>query len=501
MSNNLIRYNNSMNTVPFGKFKEKELDLFFSICFKLKEQETKELVLNFSELKELSHYENRNLDRFVKDLKSTYDKMLALNFTIGCSSNFTKFVLFTKYNINSSLRIVSIKVNEEFRYILNELTGNYTKFELMDFVTLKSGYSKNVFKLLKQWEQVGKYEITIEEFRRILDIPIKYRMSEIDKKVLKPVMEELPQHFLNLNLQKIKKGRNVSSLLFTWAKGIVILNDEKVKTKNKINIEYGEQISMFAEEKKIKKTVESPKSKEEIRETLEGYLKESSLKKDSSIHDEEREEDNTKDKFPPNDFLNLCEENNEINYIPLEECSPEMKKLSKKIEKEQKENEKLNDFSKEITLAITQLKKEIASASLFFKRILQTELADFEKKSQEWHWLFTGLDYNTLSLDHLKQFNELTKFFENKLGLSISETALEKCVSHVQESPINREGKELDSTALKNLISIKDIPEEKLLSKSGKNLVGGALISRLKKIAKELKKDIQLEGGKIILAY
>ena len=74
----------------------------------------------------------------------------------------------------------------------------------MDFVTLKSGYSKNVFKLLKQWEQVGKYEITIEEFRRILDIPIKYRMSEIDKKVLTPVMEELPQHFLNLNLKKIK---------------------------------------------------------------------------------------------------------------------------------------------------------------------------------------------------------------------------------------------------------------------------------------------------------
>lgn len=485
MINNLIRYNNSMNTVPFGKFKEKELDLFFSICFKLKEQETKELVLNFSELKELSHYENRNLDRFVKDLKSTYDKMLALNFTIGFSSNFTKFVLFTKYNINSSLRIVSIKVNEEFRYILNELTGNYTKFELMDFVTLKSGYSKNVFKLLKQWEQVGKYEITIEEFRRILDIPIKYRISEIDKKVLKPVMEELPQHFVNLNLKKIKKGRNISKLLFTWAKGIVILNDEKVKTKNNINIEYGEQIKMFADEKKIKNTVKKPNSKEEIRKTLEGYLKESSLKKDYSILDEEREEDNTKDKFPPNDFLNSSEKNNEINYIPLEECSPEMKKL--------------NDFSKEITLAITQLKKEIASASLFFKRILQTELADFEKKSQEWHWLFTGLDYNTLSLDHLKQFNELTKFFEDKLGLSISETALEKCVSPIQESPINREGKELDSTALKNLISIKDIPEEKLLSKSGKNLVGGALISRLKKIAKELGKNIELEDGKIIL--
>lgn len=494
MSNNLIRYNNSMNTVPFGKFKEKELDLFFSICFKLKEQETKELVLNFSELKELSHYENRNLDRFVKDLKSTYDKMLALNFTIGCSSNFTKFVLFTKYNINSSLRIVSIKVNEEFRYILNELTGNYTKFELMDFVTLKSGYSKNVFKLLKQWEQVGKYEITIEEFRRILDIPIKYRMSEIDKKVLKPVMEELPQHFFNLNLQKIKKGRNVSKLLFTWAKGIVILNDEKVKTKNKINIEYGEQIKMFADEKKIKNTVEPPKSKEEIREKLEGYLK-----KDILISNEEKEYDPNNDQFPPNDFSSSNKNDIEIEYPPLEEGFNNIKKTSKKVK--EKEEEKLNDFSKNIISSIVKLKEELSSAGFFSKKILENELIDFEKKSQEWHWLFIGLDYNTLSLDHLKQFNELTKFFEDKLGLSISETALEKCVFHIQESPINREGKELDSTALKNLILIKDIPEEKLLSKSGKNLVGGALISRLKKIAKELGKNIELEGGKIILAY
>ncbi len=202
---------------------------------------------------------------------------------------------------------------------------------------------------------------------------------------------------------------------------------------------------------------------------------------------------------PPNDFLNSSEENNEIIYIPLEECSPEMKKLSKKIEEEQKENEKLNDFSKEITLSIAQLKKEIASASLFLKKILQAELADLEKKSQEWHCLFTGLDYNTLSLDHLKQFNELTKFFEDKLGLSIRETVLEKCVSHVQESPTIREGKGLNSNELKNLISIKDIPEEKLLSKHGKKLVGGALLSRLKKISKELGETIQLENGKLLL--
>ena len=492
MGNNLIRYNNSMNTVPFGKFKEKELDLFFSICFKLKEQETKELVLNFSELKELSQYENRNLERFVKDLKSTYDKMLALNFTIGCSSNFTKFVLFTKYSINSSLRIVSIKVNEEFRYILNELTGNYTKFELMDFVALKSGYSKNVFKLLKQWEQVGKYEVTIEEFRRILDIPVKYRMSEIDKKVLTPVMEELPQHFLNLNLKKIKTGRNISKLLFTWAKGMVILNDEKVKTKNKISIEYGEQIKMFTEEKKIHNTVSIPKSKEELRNALEGYLK-----KDISISNKEKDDDSN-NQFPPNDSSSSNKIDVTIDYSTLEECSNNIKKISKELEKEEELKERLNDFSKEILLSITKLKTELLSAGFFSKKILENELIDFEKKSQEWHWLFSELEYRTSSLDNLKQFNELTKYFEDKLGIAVSEVVLEKCVSHLHKSSINNEGNNLSSDTLKNLISVKDIPGEKLLSKNGKKLVGGALTSRLKKLAKELGENIQLENGELI---
>lgn len=511
MENNLVRYRHEMNTIAFGKLEPKELDLFFSFVYKLKLMGTREIVLSFAELRELCDYKSRGSIKFENILKKVYKKIINLSIIEETKDTWTEFILFTSYTINRKSSTVSITVNDKFEYILNKISGDrekgefYNKFQLQQLKSIEGKYAKTLFVLMKQWSSNHKLEISLDEFRRILSVPETYRMTHITTKILKPSIEELQSIFLHLKVEKIKYGREVIKFIFTWGAEILENETEEIFKETPISfpknkIEYGEQINMFAEEKKIKSTVERPKSKEEIKKTLEGYLKESSLKKDSSILDEEREEDNTKDKFPPNDFLNSSEENNEINYIPLEECSPEMKKLSKKIEKEQKENEQLNDFSKEISLAITQLKKEIASASLFFKKILQTELADFEKKSQEWHWLFTGLDYNTLSLDHLKQFNELTKFFEDKLGLSISETVLEKCVSHVQESPINSEGKGLDSTALKNLISIKDIPEEKLLSKSGKNLVGGALISRLKKIAKELGNNIELEDGRLILA-
>lgn len=42
--NDIVKYHNDMNKVNFGNFSTKELDLFFSICFKLKEIGTDEII-------------------------------------------------------------------------------------------------------------------------------------------------------------------------------------------------------------------------------------------------------------------------------------------------------------------------------------------------------------------------------------------------------------------------------------------------------------------------
>ena len=213
----IVKYNNDMNSVSFGKFKEKELDLFFSICFKVKELGLKEVELSFSELRELSNYSNRNLDRFIKDLSSTYDKMLALNIQIKYSEiDFEKFNLFDSYKVSGTERKISIQVSKKFEYLLNNLIGNYTKFDLIDFVSLKSSYSKNVFKLLKQWETLKQVEYNIENFKDLLGVPATYTTAKFNERVLKPIMEELPQYFPNLTLEKIKTGKKVTSLKFTW---------------------------------------------------------------------------------------------------------------------------------------------------------------------------------------------------------------------------------------------------------------------------------------------
>ncbi|HCY7694735.1 TPA: RepB family plasmid replication initiator protein, partial [Staphylococcus aureus] len=79
-------------------------------------------------------------------------------------------------------------------------------------------YSKNMFRLLKQYKHTGYFKIQIEDFRERLDIPNSYRMTHINQKVLSPIIKELGFIFNNLNINKIKakKGRKIEWLEFTF---------------------------------------------------------------------------------------------------------------------------------------------------------------------------------------------------------------------------------------------------------------------------------------------
>ena len=68
-------------------------------------------------------------------------------------------------------------MSEKFDYLLNKILGNYTKFDLIDFVRLKSGYSKNIFKLLKQWDSVRGYKVSVVDFKEVLGVSDKIQQQ------------------------------------------------------------------------------------------------------------------------------------------------------------------------------------------------------------------------------------------------------------------------------------------------------------------------------------
>lgn len=219
MANEIVKYENRLNHIPLRKFNSREMNLFFSIASRVREKGTDEITFSFHDLKKLSGYTERG-EQFIKDLSSTYDKLLSINAWNDDGNTLTKFVAFTKYSIIRDKQLVIISVNPEFKGLFNQLK-NWTRFNLEQFTNLDSTYSKTMFRLLKQYRTQGWAEFSKETFFDLLDIPKSYwnSPSNIDKFILKPIKEELTPLFKGLTIRKKYgkgRGKPVIGYRFTW---------------------------------------------------------------------------------------------------------------------------------------------------------------------------------------------------------------------------------------------------------------------------------------------
>lgn len=221
-TNYTVHYQNKLNMVPLKNFNAKEMDLFFSLCAKMKEKGTKPIIFSFEELRELSNYKITATKHFINDLDSLYTKMLQLTYREGLfdddDEGFRRFVLFTGFEVSTKRQTVSVSVNPSLENVLNNLTTEFSKFELVAFTEIKSKYTKTLFRLLMQFKKTGLYIVDLNEFRDLLDIPKSYQMFNIDQRILNPALSELQTYFKDLKLEKIKarKGNKIEKLKFTF---------------------------------------------------------------------------------------------------------------------------------------------------------------------------------------------------------------------------------------------------------------------------------------------
>ncbi len=127
-----------------------------------------------------------------------------------------QFTLFSGFETDWKTAKLLVEVNPRFSFLLNDLTSQFTRFELAEFTALKSSYSKECYRRLKQYRQTGVWKVSIDEFRRLLDVPESYQARDLNKRVLKPIQDELGP-LLNLvahkKFQKRGSGRGGRSLV------------------------------------------------------------------------------------------------------------------------------------------------------------------------------------------------------------------------------------------------------------------------------------------------
>ncbi len=222
LSNEIVKYDPELNTIPLRKFTPVEMNLFFSIVSRMRDKGDETVRFSFDQLKELSAYKPTANNRFIDDIESTYQKILGLRFGRRSKDGLHRefFVMFTEFEINGHADdpYVDIKIYPKAIKLLNELES-WVRYALSEFRDLKSSYAKTMFRLLKQFRTTGYAYFSVADFNELLDVPKSYKSSNINQSVLKPIKEELTPLFRGLTVRKkYGKGRGnpVIGYSFTW---------------------------------------------------------------------------------------------------------------------------------------------------------------------------------------------------------------------------------------------------------------------------------------------
>ncbi len=217
--NEIVKYDNYMNSLRFSGFTPIDYNFLMVLCNKLRDKETTEITISFNELREKTGYTQHPIKQFVSDLERMNEKLMKITCKLRVDSKTIMFVLFPTFITDDKEQTLTVSVNERFKFILNEITKNFTRFELNEFIELDSKYSKNIYRLLKQYRTTGKYEVSIEDFREKVDCPESYSSKHIMDKIIKPYLKELQNYFQDLKCEPQyarKRGNPVTGYIFSF---------------------------------------------------------------------------------------------------------------------------------------------------------------------------------------------------------------------------------------------------------------------------------------------
>ena len=229
----IVKYNNVLNKLNLAKLEEKELELFFALCLELKNKGSDEVNINITDFKNRYNM-GRSNQRFEKYMEVVLNKFLETKMIIKTSKTLELGNFFRKFKLDFVNNTLYVQLDEEYKYILNNLVEMYTQFSFIQYQELKSKYAKRLMPKLAQWQGTKKIEFEKEELFEIMGVTENYKkdLGNFRKRILKPVTEELKKIFYNLKVTPLKnRSAKIEGYSFVWStKPKEIEVAEEVKT-------------------------------------------------------------------------------------------------------------------------------------------------------------------------------------------------------------------------------------------------------------------------------
>lgn len=275
----MIALHKDMTKIRFLNFNPVDLDIFYSVCWKMNDKGTELVSVPFNEIKNLIQYKSKDNARFVKDLDRTVTKFSQMVYkSYEDDGKIVGFPMFSKYEIDPNSDNLNIEINHHFKHLLNDVT-HWIGLLRTDVLEVKGTHAKIMLPYLKQWrfhpERMPNIEIN--KFKDILGIKENYTTSNLNQKIFKPMEKELGKVFEDFKIIKIRenpkakrgRGAKIKELKFTWKPEIKPQSDKENTPEEEMeqHIKEGNYVRhLKADPENNKNTIEHLEDKIEKRE-------------------------------------------------------------------------------------------------------------------------------------------------------------------------------------------------------------------------------------------
>jgi len=237
----LLKVHNDLTDVSLKTMSAGEIDLFYEILSEIKDHRENQLSLSFDHIKKRVNYKNKNEAKLIEDLLNTNKKLLSFNIMVTHEGIIHQLNMFETFITDPKDKILTVKVNKDFLYLINNVVENYTTVEIFELFALNSRYSKLIYRQLRRYRNSPYpfWTITIEDFRECLGIPESFEMCHIDSRIIEPAIDELKQFFPRLRVEKIRKritsgqgNSTVVGLTFKWNAQVKSIESKPMQEQN-----------------------------------------------------------------------------------------------------------------------------------------------------------------------------------------------------------------------------------------------------------------------------
>ena len=169
-------------------------------------------IKDFCEVCGIDETSGRNYEALKNTVKNLTDKSVWIMLDDG-SETVARWI--ERPYINKKSGIIRIKLDEFMKPYLLEMKKHFTAYSLYFTLAMKSKYSLRIYELLKSFQNMGQYELEIEQLKKKL-FAVKYeRHQDFRIKVLEVAVQEINAYSdISVTYELKKQGRKYEKIKF-----------------------------------------------------------------------------------------------------------------------------------------------------------------------------------------------------------------------------------------------------------------------------------------------